>query len=277
MSDQSTTEALRHFDEASDDVARKLIGCLSKAKDSAATPAEVETAMAMAQKLAIKHRIDLSTVSVEDSGLDARSQEEMVEESIRTGKGYRRPPASKYLISILLQFFSVEILQGSGRNSSNLSFIGRSSDVAFAKYAYEYLHRAFGVQWVKYKRDYNAPMSQRNSFYIGVYEGVCKALAAAKEQDERQLLLEAAAAAAKDVAKVSDSYQLMVVTEKDLRRKFMEEGHPVLRKSKWSYGNHESGFAREKGQQAGEQIKVNQPLASESQRKPKQPVAGALA
>ncbi len=274
-------EPLRHIDSAGDALARRLIALMATAKGNGASEQEMETALMAAQRLAIANRIDLSTISLEGAGVSA--PEEMVEDGLRVGRGKRKPPANRFICSILLDFFNVEIvttsdcddaeyqkelglyITGKSERFKNevpspptvLSFLGRKSDVLFAKYAYGFLQGAFSRAWREHKQANNSPMSERASFYLGVWRGLSGKLRRAKRETEAELLALAPVEA-------SASYALATVKEEDVRGSFLKDKHPVLTYSKAQPVNVTNRDTVWAGVQAGEKIEIHKALSSKT-------------
>ncbi len=297
MSDTDDLPALLHIDDVDSAKARKLIGLLAMAKGSGASEQEMETAMAAAQRFAIQHRIDLNTIVEGQTGLSA-PVEEMTEGQIRVGIGKRRPPANRFIVNILSDFFDVEVLYGTDRSDpdykarvedwvkadiastrrerdggyiprpdppSTVIFLGRRSDVAFAQYAYGYLQTAFARAWRKYKNENDAPMKWRASFYSGIYQGLRNKLTRDRREAEQQLLGAAGMA--------PETYSLAVITEADQRQAFVKDKHPVLRTSRNAPVNVENYGAVREGRAAGEKITISKALENTKPQKPSPAIA----
>src|SRR5690606_25619435 len=93
----------------------------------------------------------------------------------------RLPTCHKFIIWILQKYFAVNIVEVTeneeytdkgirkfGKRKS-LSFIGRQTNVQIAIYVYGYLHREFMQLWHEHRKQTDAPMSSRNSFFYGLY------------------------------------------------------------------------------------------------------------
>ncbi len=265
-------DCLTHIDDADPALARKLIKLMATAKGSGASEQEMETALAAAQRIAIQHRIDLATITEGSSGLSA-PVEEMAEDKLRVGKGKRKPPANRFIVSLLVDHFNVEVIYAQDYKDedyrrrraswveapireagprpdppSTVLFLGRRSDVAFAKYAYGYLQSAFARAWRVFKQENDAPMSERASFYLGVWRGLDRKLSSEKKKVEVELLAEAALD--------PNAYALAVVSEADEREAFKRNKHPVLGKAKYSPVNVVSSDAVYAGQEAGGKITI---------------------
>jgi len=246
------------------DVADKLIKIMSIVRGST-DEHEIQAAMAKAQAFAIKNRIDIATVEIEDAGVTSgdvsRNDDPITQIRFQSCKGdKRRPPADKWITSILLQFFNVKLVH----SGSTIWVIGRTSDAKFAEYAYFFLKNRFSALWVKHKQAHNCLMEQRNSFYAGIHSGLMLKLIAAKEQTERETF---AAIDEKSVReKVNEKYSMMVVTEKAKLEQATKDYHPNLRKcsTKWDTNVNYRGNDFSKGVTAGQDIEISRPIGDGS-------------
>lgn len=263
------TEPLKHIDDAEDSVARKLIKLVATARGNGATENEMEQAMLMAQRLAIKHRVDLATITEADTGMV--KQEDIVEGGIRVGEGHRRPPADRFLTDILVDFFNVEVIyrrvyrtNEERQAGAYVLFIGRKSDVEFAGYAYLFMQKAFSRAWVKYKRETGAPMARRASFYHGVYIGLATKLRAEKGIAERQALA--------DAGMSEQAYGLAVISEADARKAAVKDKHPVLVTQRLPEVNSYHHGAQSAGYKVGKELTINKAIAAKSNRPSPKPI-----
>jgi len=138
------------------------------------TPAEVETALALAAELARNHGIDLGTVDpdqVKDEPIG----------HIDTATASRIGWECKYSGMVLAQFFNVNVLlrgtagrRGWGRiipgrpSAYRLTFIGTAWDTRVAMYVYTFLVRQFRLAW----RDRRGRVRNRQMFLWGMYNGI---------------------------------------------------------------------------------------------------------
>lgn len=273
-------DSLISIDEAPDDIANKLIALVALARESKEA-GEVENALASANRLALKHRINMASISVEDAGVSKPSSEEFVTEDVKVAKGdQRRPPAFKYISDLLVAHFRVRIVMHrmqyfnhqSGRylfkSGSTVSFIGRKSDVVFAQYAFEFLHHAFTRLWREHKRKTGAMMCERNSFYNGLWRGFDKKLRDSKAGAEAEVIQELEQTGK---SSLSDSTAIILVKESEKLEQAVNGFHPVLTTVKIDYNkNVFGGEAFSKGYEKGKRLDVNVPLAKEK-HKPEKP------
>lgn len=243
---------LSHIDKADPEAARRLIKLLAVAKRGS-TEAEMNAAMALAVRHATKHRIDLATVNEDELGVTA--PEEIVEGQEIVGKGHRRPPANRWIVSILQDHFHVEILYGRGKYSARVSMIGRKSDVEFAQYAYWFLHHAMQRIWRSYRRQHHASMMERADVYYGIWAGLHNRLMRERGDQERAGLLT-------DTAQ--ETYALKIQTEEEARKAFIAAQHPVIIYTATKSHVVKSHRALDAGYEEGRALKIVRGLSEES-------------
>jgi hypothetical protein len=139
--------------------------------------AEVETALALAQKLAMKNGIDFEKV---------KEDEYHGREPITHGLAFRNSRIQtecKYVGLILNRFFNIKTLL----SSYGLIFIGTKTNIEIAKYIYTFLVRHFRNEW----KTKHGRLRKRDSFFYGMYLGIITKLE--KEQpkpgDEEGIIL----------------------------------------------------------------------------------------
>ena len=261
-----------NIDEVDEGIAAKLIKLIAVAHRSTEI-GEVENAMAAARRMAILHDIDLESVSVEQAGVSSyrvgMSDEPFDDVELKTAKGkHRRPPSHKWISSILTEHFKVDIVW----RGSVINIIGRRSDVAFARYAYGFLHHTFTRCWRKYKQENQAMMSARNSYFSGICAGLSTKLAAAAADAKEEALK-----GLNNGDDVGRSYALTVVKEKDLLKQAVSGKHPEIRYVKVAYDkNIDDSHARHYGFRDGNNIDILMPLPSEQSSNTKKPLLGIL-
>jgi hypothetical protein len=145
------------------------------------TPAEVETALAIAAELARKHGIDLGGVDPDHVADQPINHIDAVT-SARIGWEY------KYAALVVQQFFNVTCLlrattKGTGIwdnrvTRHHITFIGADSDTTIALYVYGFLAKHFRRSW---NNRTNARLRNRQAFLYGMYYGVCTKLDEARK------------------------------------------------------------------------------------------------
>jgi hypothetical protein len=145
--------------------------------------AEAEAAMAKAQQLAIQYNIDLAMIG--DS--QAENESEIIRDEMEFGQ--RLPTVSCYVESILKRFFNVRVIRSGGRiGGRKLIFVGKRDDVDAAKYIYTWLAETMVRCWNCYKHDLSVPLSHKQSYLIGFYNGLATKLEANKRSVEADKL-----------------------------------------------------------------------------------------
>jgi hypothetical protein len=232
-------------------ILEKLKKLLTLNKD--ATGAEAETALAMATKLAIKHDIDISTIELTPA---SPKKEEMVNTPV--GMGNRMSVAQKWISLLLLNHFKVSLVySGSRWSGRRICFVGRKSDVEFAKYVQDFLREHMLRSWQYYQKANKVDTRYRSTYFEGFYRGLSQKLAAAKKEQEK----ESFSAVAEPVrAAAENRYALALVDEKKERQNYMAQTFGKLRNmsQRTSY-NYNSG-AQSAGFAAGQATNIARPL-----------------
>lgn len=145
------------------------------------TPAEVETALALAAELARKHGIDLASVNPDESTAEPIGHVDTVATS-------RLQWECKYSAMLVQSFFNVEALlrakgvgsfwRRRGRVEHRITFIGTAWDTQIAVYVYHFLVQQFRWAW-KTRR---GRARNRHAFMHGMYQGIFAKLHAAQCQ-----------------------------------------------------------------------------------------------
>lgn len=170
-----------------EDIMKRLEALLNLKTSRGATQAEMETAMAMAQRLAFKHRIDLDEVIANPQG-EYKYGQDMVRRTIRT-----LSPMAHQLICVLLhRYFGVNIVLAS--SDSEVHIVGMPVDVDFAIYVYAFLRVTFYKLWFIYKQELidtevkpEIGKKAEMSFYTGLSTGLNKKLGQSKVDMEHEL------------------------------------------------------------------------------------------
>lgn len=238
---------------------------------------EAEQALAAAQRIAVKYRIDLAKVKVVH--IDPISKEPFTAREFVYGSRLYEPMDAKYIIWLLQQHFGVAVTymvktkrdeDGQAVKSEKsfrhmyqkervVELLGRHSDTEFAAYAFEYLRTIFPKLWRKHKARTGCNMESRRSFYRGVYEGIHTALVRARDSAEKEEFLKLAADERKDI---ENRYALALVTSKKELKQELNERHPLLGTKRFKPDNIYDPASRNAGFQHGTRVKINRPLAS---------------
>lgn len=160
----------------------RLEALLRLRTDRGATEAEMQTAMAIASKIAFKYRINLDEVNPKAQG-ETKVGLDMVKRTFRT----LNPECHAHLVDILQKFFAVKCCNDF-KGCNNLFIIGTPMDVDFAIYVYAFLRFTFKKlwEWQKFEDVLDDTKLNRNSFYSGLWRGLCDALAEEKVKNETE-------------------------------------------------------------------------------------------
>ena len=184
--------------------------------------AEAEAAMAKAQAVAIEHGIDL----VMRGESQAENETEIIRDEMEFGQ--RLPTVNNYVCNVLISFFNVKIITSGGRNNGRkLIFIGKRDDIQTAKYIYTWLAETMVRCWHSYyKTAAGIPLSHKQSYLLGFYNGLSAKLQSNKRKVEGDRLTN-------DADK--NKYALAVVNLQKQIQDFIDNEFDNLRKApaKW--------------------------------------------
>lgn len=129
---------------------------------------ERDLALAKAAALAAEHDVDLSLLDASDIGR-VKEEEEMLEDEVDVGR--RLDPRSKFIAVVTRDFCKVEVVYGHAGGRRTVCFLGRKSDVAYAKWLFSYLNEEYMRRWNMERKLNGLPASHRNTFFLGVKNG----------------------------------------------------------------------------------------------------------
>lgn len=243
-----------------EDILAQLQKILAKADPSrGATEAEANSAMAMAQRLAIKHNIDLASVAATDAvgAPSFETDRADIDGETETRRLHHAPVAQA-----LMECFDVAFIwRGSG---SRCVIIGEKVDVAIAKYCWSWLNATYLELFRQFaKANYNycgySERIRRRSYYDGLTHGICTSNARQRK--------EAAAAPG------GDCFSLVIVNkEKAVHDRVAVEFPEMKRRDDTPpKKRRERVFDRtalSHGNQAGLKIKLNNAIAGPNPAQP---------
>ena len=231
-------------------IVERLRKMLSLSKD--ATGAEAETALLMATKLATKYEIDISSIEL----TTPEKKEEMVKDDCKVGK--RLPICHKWVAWLLERYFNVKIIYGGSRYWGRvIYFIGRKSDVEFAKYVNDFLVEHIMRSWQYYQKTKNVPTSHRHSFFEGFYEGLSNKIKSSKAEQEKESF-ESVDVSTRESAQ--NRYALAVISESEARKEFVNKCFPRLRRLTSYARASYNGEAESAGYSVGAATNIARPL-----------------
>lgn len=233
---------------------------------------ERDAALGKAQRIATENNIDLALLDLSDAGV--LKEEEMVEDKVEAGNRFE--VHKKFAANIVSQVCRVDLVYWTGR-AKQISFIGKKSDVEFAKWLYPFLLDEYVRRW-NYERKANGlPAGHRNTFFLGIKRGQEIKIRDEREAAERETILSRAktsvaeaaqagvpdnveAAVATKQAEYAGKYQLATVNEDTRRESFKNKLHPrlgTMRSSRVSIRSHDTYSS---GLSHGRSISLNRPL-----------------
>lgn len=144
---------------------------------------EAKLAAERAAELMLKHKLTLQQVSDHD---DAPPEEDMVRD--RDVKPWMQTE-DKFIYPILGEFFFVHIVYSRRPGQVTVNYLGRESDVAVARYVYDFLFQQFRSLFKQFKRDFGAQEGDRQSYYYGLEDGLEEQLRLARARVEEEMAL----------------------------------------------------------------------------------------
>ena len=187
---------------------------------------EAEQALLAAQRLAMKHDIDLATIK--DFASTTRNNINIVRD--KQYYGARFPIVAPWARKIVEFYFDVKVIWGGTRAGGRYNiFIGPEDKVPTAICIYNFLVDAMQNGWAKYygsqhHRLNHTPIGMlKTGYYNGFYAGLSQKLEAGKKQIEREFLTDSTAESA---------YALVRTTVEEAIDKFTAVEFPKLRTEK---------------------------------------------
>lgn len=180
--------AMKQNREAIIDRIQKLLALANSSNEHEATAAANR-----AQALLVKYNLTMNDVEVEEG------EQKYMAEKIETDRA-RISTEWKYIQSLLQEFYFIRIVHSkkpaysdgmpaftrSGRLKTYVVylFIGKPHNVKIAQFVKDFLTRAFKDLFEQYKKQTGAENRSRDSYYAGLYKGLCEQLKATQKQVE---------------------------------------------------------------------------------------------
>lgn len=188
------------------------------------TAAETETALWLAQKLAIKNGIDINTVNPDEPEREPITHAQ--------ASALRRVQCEcKYAAMIVNRFFAVSTFLSFG-----IVFVGTKTNIEIARYVYNFLVRHFRREWETKK----GKLRNRQAFMDGMYQGLYY----------KMLLSE---------PKLEEKEGLVLISNKVSIKKYMDEKFKNL-KSENIKPDKDSKIARQRGVASGFNTNIRKSL-----------------
>lgn len=231
---------------------RKL---LAKTTEANCTPAEADSAFAMASRLLAEYNLTMADVAKSGSPTDEVYVEEF---TFRTG---RWQAIHNLACSIVEEFCYVKGVfhysQGKQRKVKQFYLFGLRDNVDMAKFMFSSLLASFDCLWDNYRARTFAPLSDKYSFMSGVAEGF-----SSKMRDERaKFSIEEDAI--KGEKKGSTEIVLTGVVEKTLVN--FQEKYPKIKNTYVRFGvSDNSTSAKAEGYREGRKLSLRRGLEDKS-------------
>jgi hypothetical protein len=225
----------------------KILAKLSKliALSGSSNEHEANAALEKAMQIAIENNIELSQLSFEEK----KKQSKIVQEDVGNGDS-RLPITFPYVSDIITKYFGVDIVTAGNRAMGRkIWFFGKKDDIDFAKYLNSYLSNTMMNLWYGYYRNNPTKKASRESFILGVWQGLDKKL---KENKER---MEAAIAES-----VKNGYQLMLIDDKTAIKNAIVAFFPKVKEKKSKPAQNVDYSAFIAGNEQGAKINVHSGL-----------------
>lgn len=157
-----------------------IIEKIQKLLALATSPNEYEARLATekANELLIKYNLKMQDVASYDA-------DDFID---RVVDDFDRSPVEfKFICPIIQLHFFVGVYYNNIVNGPKaLRFVGTATNVAIATYMFEFLNRKFKLLWGMYVIEFDAPTTSKQSFYLGLKQGILEQLTlkrAAVEQE----------------------------------------------------------------------------------------------
>jgi hypothetical protein len=199
---------------------------------------EAELAMQRAQEIATKWRISLSELSETEQNAEAYTRED---------RRRKRTFHQRFVDWIVRKHFNVHvILKGDG----GVWYVGKPSDIEFAKFVNDYLCAEFPRQWGFFRKTCGA--AHMHTFFHGMWKGLDEKLTEARKATEAREFIGRPDAANK--------YALVVVSDQRALASAVHGFFPRLGRGGRGnlYTNNAASFAG--GHAAGRNVNISRPL-----------------
>jgi hypothetical protein len=174
------------------EVIEKIRKILVLANNAGATEGEVQSAMAQAKKIAMRHQIDIATVDLEDKSTTTKAGIAVAKDnSVKIHCKYERP-YHRYIFNTLMEVFGVMIIPRSVvRNRSNreivfVNIVGETTDVEICKVLIPWLEKVFPDTYKKFLAHHGIE-KPRAAFANGCYHGLMSGIIEANKVAEEEL------------------------------------------------------------------------------------------
>lgn len=202
---------------------------------------EAELAMQRAQEIATKWRISLSELSESEQNAESYTRED-----IRRKRTFHQ----RFIDWIVRKHFNVHvILKGDG----GVWYVGKPSDIEFAKFVNDYLCAEFPRQWGFFRK--TIPGAHMHTFFHGMWKGLDEKLTEARKATEAREFFGRPEAANKYALVVVDRQRALGQAVRGFFPRLGSAGRGTL------YNNNAASFAG--GHAAGRAVNISRPIGGE--------------
>jgi hypothetical protein len=221
---------------------------LTLANDKAATPGEVEAAMAKAKQIAIENAIELSSIDLTNPNSKSSAGVKVESDTGLKLEAASWCPYHQWVFHVVQKVFGVKMIisthkQGTRTKVSKIWVIGETTDVAIAKAVFTWLEDLFPKSYREALRTGQLSKecgAARNGFYRGMAAGILEM----NKREEEKIVNKA-------------QWGLIVRSKETAIQARVAEEFPDLKASKSRERSH-SDYAAALGFQKGKQINLNQ-------------------
>ena len=241
-------------------IVEKIKKLLSLAQSDNAN--ERDAALAKAHAIAVDNQVDMALIDLSTVG--AVAEDKLIEDD-STILGKPLDIRAKLLASTIQRFLAVEVIYGYGGSYVNntrhrtMGFVGRTSEVEYAKWLYSYLADEFVRRWNMERRLHSLPANHRNTFWLGMSRGLSRQIEDAKQAAQQAAFVRHTAEGS-TVAETSGRFELALVNEQAARKSFVRAKYPRLGTVRNTRVNITSHDTYSSGVSHGSSMGLNRPL-----------------
>jgi hypothetical protein len=199
---------------------------------------EAELAMQRAQEIATKYRISLSELSESEQNAESYTREDLRR---------KRTFHQRFVDWIVRKHFNVHVIL---KSDGGVWYVGKTSDIEFAKFVNDYLCAEFPRQWGFFRK--TCDDAHMHTFFHGMWKGLDEKLTEARKATETREFIGRPDAANNYALVVVDQERALAVAVKTFFPRLGSAGRGNL------YTNNAASFAG--GHAAGRNVNINRPI-----------------
>lgn len=172
-----------------DDLIRKVKKLLALA--NSCNEHEARIAAGKAQELLLRHNLDIQEVKSKDLNYEEKEVHEVTRMNKMTSLILQVLESSYFVTTFWRR--RLKEFEGTSRWTivSKIHIYGTTTNVLVATYVFDFLNLAYPRLWASYRARINCPVSARNSYYLGLSQGIVSQLSLNQKrvESERGLVL----------------------------------------------------------------------------------------